>query len=281
MTSALSRFLRYFLPNAVTGFGLVCGLLSLVAAHEGRLRDAAWLIAWAVLTDKLDGTIARRLRGTSEFGVQMDSFADCVAFGVAPPFLLVATLGDAPALPFATGAGHALLLASAAAWALAAVFRLARFNVAIHDERAKGIFFGFPTTAAAGLFSLWFLVLLKYADPALGLGAPGAFGELLLLGDLRIGGWAWGLFPPAMLAGALLMASSLRIPKLGRFPSRVGTALVFAAVGVGYVLGWLRAYAELIVWIPTTGMMVFTFVGFTSKTMRGVRPPPIFPRVEG
>ena len=279
MTSAPNRFLRFLAPNAVTAFGLVCGLLSLVAAHQGRLRDAAWLIAWAVLTDKLDGTVARRLRATSEFGLQVDSFADCVAFGVAPPFLLVCTPGSATSLPFASGLGHGFLLFCSCAWSLGAVFRLARFNVIITegDSRAKGLFFGVPTTASAGLFTLWFLLMLKYGDPALGIFPSAAFGERLLLGDLRIGGWAWTLFPPGMLAGALLMVSNLRIPKLQRLPSKAVTVFIYGGVAWGYLLGFLRMYPELIVWFPTTGMLIFAFWGLTSPPLRGVKPPPIFP----
>jgi CDP-diacylglycerol--serine O-phosphatidyltransferase len=277
MTSAPNRFFRYLAPNAVTAFGLVCGLLSLVAAHQGRLRDAAWLISWAVLTDKLDGTVARRLRATSEFGVQVDSFADCVAFGIAPPFLLVCTLGGAQSLPFASGLGHGFLLFCSCAWSIGAVFRLARFNVIVTDDRAKGLFFGIPTTASAGIFALWFLVMLKYGDPSLGIFPSEAFGERMVLGDLRVGAWAWKLFPPGMLVGALLMASNVRIPKLQRLPSKAVTVFIYGGVAWGYLLGFLRLYPELIVWFPTTGMLIFAFWGLTSPPLRGIKPPPIFP----
>jgi CDP-diacylglycerol---serine O-phosphatidyltransferase len=275
MASVL-RFLRYLAPNAVTAFGLVCGLASLWAAHQGRLRDAAWLIAWAVLTDKLDGTVARRLRATSGFGVQADSFADCVAFGVAPPFLALCALGSSPHLPFASGAGFWLLAAVCTGWTLAAVFRLARFNVIVADDRTKGIFFGVPTTAAAGLFALWFLVLLKYGDPASSLAAPASFGEKLVLGELRLGPWTWEALVAGMALLAFLMASSVKIPKLQRLPSRAVTAFVFASVAWGYVLGFARAYPELIVWFPSGGLLGFYLWGLTTPRLKGAKPPALF-----
>ena len=73
---SLNRMLRYLAPNLVTSLGMVFGLLSIVAALEQRFADAGWLIVWAVLLDRVDGLVARLLRATSSFGVQMDSFMD-------------------------------------------------------------------------------------------------------------------------------------------------------------------------------------------------------------
>ena len=75
---------RYVIPNAVTSASLVVGLLVMVAAMDGRFEAAGWLMVMCVLLDKLDGTTARLLGATSKFGVQLDSLADLVVFGVAP-----------------------------------------------------------------------------------------------------------------------------------------------------------------------------------------------------
>ena len=55
---------------------LLLGLASIFQATEGKYELAAWMILWAVLLDKLDGASARLLDAGSEFGAQMDSFAD-------------------------------------------------------------------------------------------------------------------------------------------------------------------------------------------------------------
>nr|MCH9687301.1 CDP-alcohol phosphatidyltransferase family protein [Deltaproteobacteria bacterium] len=65
------RLLRYLAPNLVTSVGVLFGLASIVASFEQRFADAAWLIMWAVLLDRIDGLVARLLKATSPFGVQM------------------------------------------------------------------------------------------------------------------------------------------------------------------------------------------------------------------
>ena len=86
------RKLRLLAPNLVTAISMLFGLSSLLASIEGRHVDSAWLIAYAVLADRLDGFLARLLRGTSELGVQMDSLADFLNFGVAPAVLFFTSL---------------------------------------------------------------------------------------------------------------------------------------------------------------------------------------------
>ena len=85
---SVSRFFRYLAPNLITLSSMIFGLVSLWASHTGDHSLAAWLIIYAVLTDRLDGLVARAVKGTSELGMQLDSFADMLNFGVAPPFLV-------------------------------------------------------------------------------------------------------------------------------------------------------------------------------------------------
>src|SRR5580704_10874673 len=88
----MTRVLRYMAPNLITLSSMVFGLVSLWSAHKGDAPLAAWLIIYAVLTDRLDGLVARAMKATSELGMQLDSFADCINFGVAPAFLLLSYL---------------------------------------------------------------------------------------------------------------------------------------------------------------------------------------------
>ena len=119
----------------------------------------------ASLTDRLDGFVARLVRGTSELGVQLDSFADFLNFGIAPAWLSFAFI---EAKQQAFGYSDAYLWFSAACsmlWVIGAVFRLARYNIHSDEAVPTKIFFGVPTTLAGGLFAIWFLAFYKYAQP--------------------------------------------------------------------------------------------------------------------
>jgi CDP-diacylglycerol--serine O-phosphatidyltransferase len=271
----LRRFLRFVAPNVVTATGMLFGLLSLVASYEGRLVDAGWLIIWAVLVDRLDGLIARSLRATSDFGVQMDSFADAINFGIAPAFLVFVTLEDLPSLGFARGTGRVVLLAACGLWALANVFRLAKFNVVTEaPKNGPKVFFGVPTTLAAGVLVIWYLVLLKY-------GAPGGplhvepFGGPRLAGDATVPVGVWGYLPAAMIAGAFLMASNLPIPKLQAFPNKAVTIAVIGMVALGYACGFTRMLPEFMALMPTTWLVISLVWSQLSPVARGLTPPPI------
>lgn len=277
----LPRFLRYVAPNVVTATGMLFGLLSLVASYEGRLVDAAWLIIWAVLVDRLDGLVARSLKATSDFGVQMDSFADAINFGIAPAFLVFVTLEDLPSLGFARGTGRAVLMAACGLWPLANVFRLAKFNVVADAPKDRGpkVFFGVPTTLAAGVLVIWYLVLLKYGAPAGPLHTE-PFGGPRLVGDVTVPIGVWGYVPAAMIAGAFLMASNLAIPKLQGFPNKVFTFTVIGFVLAGYACGFSRMLPEFMAIMPTTWLVVSLVWSQISPHARGLVPPSVLPTTD-
>jgi CDP-diacylglycerol--serine O-phosphatidyltransferase len=275
----MKRGLRYLAPNVITATGIAFGMLSLQACFERRFADAAWLIIYAVLTDRLDGFVARAVRGTSELGVQLDSLADFLNFGLAPATLVFASLGYRAELPFADGAGRLMLMAACMAWVFAACFRLARYNITTDDIQAPRIFFGVPTTLAAGTLVVWYLVFLKYAPADGPLVAP-AVDEIRLLGDWTTPVAVWRYFPVAMFAGAYLMASSLRMPKLGLARSKLASAFVLINVALGYACGFLRMYPDYILWPPSLWLLVFLAWGQLSPTARQMMPPPIFPPVD-
>jgi CDP-diacylglycerol--serine O-phosphatidyltransferase len=252
--------------------------MSLKAAFEGRYIDASWLIVYAVLTDRLDGFVARLVRGTSELGVQLDSFADFLNFGLVPAVIVYLSLGNHPALPFVDGAGRAVLMIGCAVWIFGATFRLARYNITPEEPGHSKIFFGIPTTMAAGLVVAWFLALIKYSDPGglmgqyVPLGGPKLFGDSLVTPE-----WVWRYFPATMLVGGAAMASTLRMPKLGLRNSRAFTAFIFANVLAGYIVGFARILPEYIILPPTMWLVTFLVWGQLSREARAMRPPPIFP----
>src|SRR5881394_2934295 len=102
---ASARFLRYLAPNLITLSSMIFGLVSLWSSANHHPSLAAWMIIYAVLTDRLDGLVARAVKGTSELGMQLDSFADFLNFGVAPAYLVLSFLTKYPGLPFADGTG--------------------------------------------------------------------------------------------------------------------------------------------------------------------------------
>lgn len=270
--------LRYLAPNLITSASLVFGLVSLSAAHRGDWRLAGWMIIYAVMCDRLDGLVARRLKATSEFGVQLDSFADFLNFGLAPAFLIYSFLRSPNQvtatldLPYDHGIARAYLAGACAVWVLAAVFRLARFNVNAEDDVPTRIYFGVPTTLAGGLLVVWFLALLKYAAPGHTFGGPKLFGA-----DTITPRGVWLAIPGLMLVGAYLMASSLRMLKIGSAESKKITVLLIVLVVSGYLLGFAQMLPEYLVWMPSAWIVVFLVWGALAEEARELKPRPLFP----
>jgi CDP-diacylglycerol--serine O-phosphatidyltransferase len=151
---------RYLVPNGVTCVGLVLGLLSvrtsLTATTLPQLQGAAWLILYAVLLDKADGAIARRLNASSEFGVQLDSFSDFVTFGICPAALITQVVAVGAPDTIGRGPAHAALLGLGAIYVLTAAIRLAKFNVTTASVGTR-FFLGLPSTSSGGLLASAFL----------------------------------------------------------------------------------------------------------------------------
>lgn len=266
------RFFRYLAPNLITLSSMIFGMVSLWAAHKGNAPLAAWMIIYAVLTDRLDGLVARAMKATSELGAQLDSFADMLNFGVAPGFLVLTYLSGRPDLPYADGTGFVLLFAACSAYMLCAVFRLARYNI-LSDDTPTKIFFGFPTTLTGGLIAIWMLVLLKY-DPS-----EAAFGGTKLFGEsVQTPVAAWKYLPIAMVVGGYLMASRLPIPKVGMTKNKAVSAGLLLLVATGYACGFAMVFPEICFWMPTAWAIIFLIWGQASARARAMYPPPLFPK---
>lgn len=143
----------YLLPSLMTGANLLCGYYASIAALVGGKEDldhAAKAIGIAIVFDALDGRIARMTGTNTEFGVQFDSIADVVSFGIAPAILAYAwgyrnvpIIGDSFLGHFAWLCCLSFLICSA--------WRLARFNVQGMAPGGSKNFVGMPTPAAAGV----------------------------------------------------------------------------------------------------------------------------------
>ncbi len=159
----------YIIPSAFTIGNILCGFYAVINSLKGyqllqepglaahHFDNAASAIGYAVLLDMLDGRIARMTKTTSEFGVELDSIADVLSFGIAPAILAYTWgYGSTPGLErLAWGVSFFFLICGA--------LRLARFNVMARAPRFtvggntpkldKRYFVGLPIPAAAGMLA--------------------------------------------------------------------------------------------------------------------------------
>ncbi len=151
----------YVLPNLFTASSMFAAFLSMTAAMDGRFTAAAYYIFISALLDGLDGKVARLTHTASRFGVEFDSLADQVAFGVAPAVLAwtwqlsqFGRLGAAVAFLYAVCAG----------------MRLARFNVDV-GVVSKKFFIGLPSPASGCLLPA-FMLFVPYLPDLLSANLP-------------------------------------------------------------------------------------------------------------
>ena len=78
----------YLIPSLFTTGNLICGFFSVISTFNGHYWQAAIFILLAHLLDGVDGYVARLTKTTSQFGIEFDSLADLVSFGVAPAVLV-------------------------------------------------------------------------------------------------------------------------------------------------------------------------------------------------
>jgi len=148
----------FLLPAMMTSANLLCGYYAVVASVVGTPDDfnhAAKAIGIAIVFDSLDGRVARMTGSNTEFGVQFDSLADVVSFGVAPA-VLAYSWGVRSVADLAPGAmrqlGHFGWLCCLA-FLICCAWRLARFNVQGMAPGGSKYFVGMPTPAAAGVIA--------------------------------------------------------------------------------------------------------------------------------
>jgi CDP-diacylglycerol---serine O-phosphatidyltransferase len=229
----------FVLPNLITLASIFCGfnairVVALDNPESGDFYRAAVLLVYAMLFDSLDGRVARMTRTQSAFGLQLDSLADVVSFGVAPSLLVYKWVLHRYPLP---GLFVAFLFTACGA------IRLARFNVLSSTPsgapaKPGKYIVGLPIPPAAGI-----LISLLLANHAVG----GA------LGDERN---TIALFGVTVVL-SLLMVSSIRFRSFKDLKFNVGTALlVMFAIGSSvfvwqqtkphFVLVWLLSFYVLI-----------------------------------
>ena len=209
-----SKKTRYLLPNILTLAGVCLGISSIKFSIDGNYTIAVTFILFAAILDALDGRIARMIKGTSEFGKELDSLTDFVSFGIAPVFVLyfweLNTYGKL---------GWAITLI----YSVCCVLRLARFNLTKIEEKQewKNNFFEGVPSPAGGLLILMPLIY-----------------ELT---NLNVGLDVKKLTPYLTIAVAILLVSkipTLSLKKISISPK----ATVFLLLGIGIIFIALLFY---------------------------------------
>ena len=209
-----SKKTRYLLPNTLTLAGVCLGISSIKFSIDGNFSLAVTLILLAAILDALDGRIARLIKGTSDFGKELDSLTDFVSFGIAPVFILYfwelqnyGKLGWAIALIYS----------------VCCVLRLARFNLTKIDtsETWKYNFFEGIPSPAGGLLILMPLIY-----------------ELT---DLKLGFEIKKITPFLTVAIAILLVSKVPTLSLKKISISPKTT-VFLLLGIGIIFIALLFY---------------------------------------
>ena len=179
----------YILPNLFTSASLILGVLAIfkiidgAGSHESIVKAIHYIIVAGFL-DLMDGKIARLTGTESQFGLNYDSLADLISFGVAPAVIIYAFLkewGDPVRYGVAAARGVAAL------YVLCGALRLARFNVQAKQEE-KNAFLGIPIPAGAAVVLSFALFVISFQDHT----------------------YLYNLFPGVVIGTAWLMVSNVR-----------------------------------------------------------------------
>ena len=263
------------LGNLLCGFGAV--IMAIRAGHPPVNASANDCLLWAgrlifvaMIFDLMDGKVARWTKSTSKFGLEMDSLADVISFGLAPAVLLKQMVDLQPSFPIPQNYVTACL----AAYVCCAALRLARYNVEAQTGH-RDFFFGMPTPGAAGcLASLAILIIL----------VPGS-GPRLPIQSLEepftwLENFRSDLHTPVLLAlpfSALLlgvlMVSRVHFPHVGDRLLRGRKSFMHVIVlGLGLVL--IGLHHEIMLAIAFNGYALFGLGNeLRCQIFRAQRPP--------
>ena len=195
----------FVLPNLFTVSSIFCGVYSITICAGETSGDAFYRAAIAIFFgnffDAFDGRVARMTRTQSEFGVELDSLADVITFGVAPAILVykwaLSGLGTAG-------------IAICAIYAACGAIRLARFNVLAHADDTGGAsryFVGLPIPLAAGMLVSLVIALQRLHGPvADSVGVAPIAVLVLALSGLMVSNIRYRTFKEARLSPSTLLA---------------------------------------------------------------------------
>jgi CDP-diacylglycerol--serine O-phosphatidyltransferase len=254
------------IPSLFTIGNIFCGYYALLAVYNGDFDTAAKAIGVGVLLDSLDGKIARLTKTSSDFGVQLDSLADCLTFGAAPAMLAFRWAASIKGLsgPIAHQAMQFCSFATFA-FVVSGTLRLARFNIQSQKppeaSPGKRHFVGLPIPAAAGLIAS---IVHYLKNPILQVGSSLLWSGLVLL-------------------AAVLMISTVRYPSFkelnvmkygARFVLLAGAMLI-------YLLFYYSEYVLLILSVAyVSSGLIAKLVQVVRRWLHGDAHAPVEPAHE-
>jgi CDP-diacylglycerol--serine O-phosphatidyltransferase len=240
------RQVIYVVPNLLTTGNLFCGLYAIMAVFGANYVKAAIAILVALVFDVLDGQSARWTKTTSQFGIEYDSLADLVSFGVAPGVLIYSWALS----------GYGLLgLAMIFAFVGCGALRLARYNV-LTGTMDNRYFMGLPIPAAAGVLAS--LMLLDHHI-------------------LRVGQEVKPVLTLIVtLALAFLMVSTIRYTKFKGMRLLAGEGFMYVVWGV-LVIMLIAAAPQIALFMlfagyALSGVVMLAFGLARRAVRRGVEP---------
>ncbi len=220
------------IPNLVTIMAICAGLTAIRFGLEGSFERAVKLILLAAVLDGIDGSLARMLKSESKVGAELDSLADFLNFGVAPPLIMYFW-----ALQDTRGLGWIATLV----FSIASVMRLARFNVSAKsddDVDTRGYYVGVPSPAGALLVMMpMFLTFAIDVQPFLPPVAVSAYIALIGLALIsRIPTWS---FKAVHIAREHVKFLVIGLVFVGAAVMTFPWVMLFV-IGLGYVgiVGW-------------------------------------------
>ena len=237
-TDVPNRRLRrgvYLLPSLMTLGNMFCGYACVIYAMRGEYAIAAPFVGIALVLDTLDGRIARLTGTTSEFGLQFDSLADVISFGIAPAILTfswgLTSLGN-----WGWAAGFVYVTAAA--------MRLARFNIQ-SGSVDKRYFVGMPSPAAATVpASTIFAYPYGFQEPV------GAIPSMALV-----------------LVPAFLMVSTIKFRSFKTFDLQARRSYTVLLV-VAVVIAFISAHPALALVTLSYGYMLSAFIEMVVHKFR-------------
>lgn len=192
----------YILPNLMTLTSMFFGFYSIAASFNSQYEVAAWTILVAAIFDGLDGWVARMTHTATKFGIEFDSLADVISFGVAPGILVYSwSLRSFGRI----GWTASFFLVACAA------LRLARFNVQKGSEEKKH-FSGMPTPASALVIATTVLAYQEIIELLKQMG-------MVTMADI-IGMDYWILALTFLLAGLMVSTITYHSPKEANLKER-------------------------------------------------------------
>ncbi len=233
----------FVLPNIFTVSSIFCGFYAIVIALSGAAADrfygAAVAILFGVLFDAADGRVARMTKTQSDFGMQLDSLADVITFGLAPAVVVYL---------WSLAQYGIIGLVAAFLYVACGAIRLARFNLMAADPSASSKFFlGLPIPLAAS--TLMSLVMVHYRNTSGGelISPPLILAVVLMLAALMVSRVHYRTFkrvknPRLILPLVVVMASLLVVAAI-----KTSFSLIFALASAAFLIyGLIEEIVRLI-----------------------------------